>query len=192
MEKTFFLSCKSIFRRLTIFAAPLLCVGCGTFQLANGIYPPAGKSHDQQQTDILVCKDEAKLAANTTERQTGAFLLGMTIVGAPVAFEMEKSKQREVFSQCLTARGYRVTVPDDGQKKNETFSKGVYQPAAETIEITKKDSTVSAPKTVLVPSSVSSPRDDATQLEKLKGLKDRGVITEEEYNEKKKEILGRM
>ena len=34
--------------------------------------------------------------------------------------------------------------------------------------------------------------DDVAQLEKLKGLQDRALITEEEYNRKKNEILDRM
>ena len=32
--------------------------------------------------------------------------------------------------------------------------------------------------------------DDAEQLEKLAELKDKGIITEEEFNKKKKQILG--
>ena len=32
--------------------------------------------------------------------------------------------------------------------------------------------------------------DDAEQLEKLAELKDKGIITEEEFNQKKKQILG--
>lgn len=32
--------------------------------------------------------------------------------------------------------------------------------------------------------------DDAEQLEKLADLKDKGIITEEEFNQKKKQILG--
>ena len=83
--------------------------GCGTFPLSGGTSPPSGKTADQHQLDILVCQDQAKLSANTAARQTGAFLLGLTIIGTPVAFELEKAKQREVFAQCMTARGYTVT-----------------------------------------------------------------------------------
>ena len=45
----------------------------------------------------------------------GRFLLGLTIVGAPVAFEMEKSKQREVFTNCMQERGYAITPAKNGQ-----------------------------------------------------------------------------
>ena len=85
---------------------------CGTYTLGN-VHPQSGKTTDQQQLDTLTCKDQANLAANTAGRQTGDFLLGLTIVGAPVAFEREKAKEREVFADCMTARGYVVT-PADG------------------------------------------------------------------------------
>ena len=96
-------------------APVLLLVGCGTFQLASGVYPLIAKTPEQQQLDNLNCKDQAKLEANSTERQTGAFLLGMTIIGAPLAFEMEKSKQREVYKSCMEGKGYRIVAPNDGQ-----------------------------------------------------------------------------
>jgi hypothetical protein len=90
--------------------------GCGTFPLSGGTTPPAGKTADQHQLDILTCQHEGKMAANTGARQTGAFLLGLTIVGTPLAFELEKKKQREVFAECMTARGYTV-VPLETQKQ---------------------------------------------------------------------------
>lgn len=40
--------------------------------------------------------------------------------------------------------------------------------------------------------NTTSSRDDAAQLEQLKSLKDKGIITEDEFNTKKKEILERM
>lgn len=91
----------------------LLLAGCGTFQLASGVIPPPGKTNEQQQLDTLSCKDHAKLQANTADRQAAAFALGFTIVGAPLAYELEKSKQREVFKTCMEARGYRVLPPKD-------------------------------------------------------------------------------
>jgi hypothetical protein len=85
--------------------------GCGAFTLGN-VRPQTGKSSEQQQLDTLTCKDQASLAANSAGRQTGDFLLGLTIVGAPVAYEMDKAKQRQVFADCMQARGYVVTLPD--------------------------------------------------------------------------------
>jgi hypothetical protein len=95
----------------------LECAGCGSYPLAGNIVAPDNRNAEQQQTDVLVCKDQAKTEANTTGRQTGAFLLGMTIVGAPVAFEMEKSKQREVFADCMTAKGYTVAPSADSMPR---------------------------------------------------------------------------
>lgn len=97
-----------------LLAVTLLCTACGTYNLGN-VYPQAGKSKDQQQLDTLTCKDQARIAANTGERQAGSFLLGMTIIGTPVAWELEKAKSREVFTACMEQRGYRVTAAKDGQ-----------------------------------------------------------------------------
>jgi hypothetical protein len=100
--------------RKTILSALLLVCGisgCGTFTLGN-VRPQAGRTAEQQQLDTLTCKDQASLAVNSAGRQTGDFLLGMTIVGVPVAYEMDKAKQRQVFADCMKARGYVVTLPD--------------------------------------------------------------------------------
>lgn len=86
--------------------------GCGTFQLGK-TRPKVPKTPEQQQLDGLACKDEARLAAGTTERQAGAFLLGMTIIGTPVAYALDRQKQREVFKTCMEARGYDVTPAAD-------------------------------------------------------------------------------
>jgi len=94
---------------LALFSCSI--AACGTFTLGN-VRPQAGRTAEQQQLDTLTCKDQANLAANSAGRQTGDFLLGLTIVGAPVAYEMDKAKQRQVFADCMRARGYVVTVAD--------------------------------------------------------------------------------
>lgn len=43
-----------------------------------------------------------------------------------------------------------------------------------------------------LPSDALSAKDNTSKLEALKGLKDRGIISEEEFSRKKKEILDRM
>lgn len=63
--------------------------------------------------DNLVCKDKAKTEANTAGRQAASFIAGATIIGAPVAIEAEKAKQREVYAACMDARGYVVVPPKD-------------------------------------------------------------------------------
>ena len=113
MEKQTF---RQKVRLIVLVAISAVVSSCGTFPLASGVYPLAAKTTEQQQLDNLNCKDQAKLEANSTERQTGAFLLGLTIIGAPLAFEMEKAKQREVYKTCMEAKGYRVAPPTDQQK----------------------------------------------------------------------------
>ena len=176
MKRILSVSCPRIIRLLPILVLPLVVAACGTFPLSGNTYGPPGKTQDQHQMDILVCKDQAKLAANTTARQTGAFLLGLTIIGTPVAFELEKAKQREVFAQCMTARGYRVDPPEAQNQAAATKLPVVPAPV-----VAKKDVDTPAPKA-----------DDVAQLEKLKSLQNRSLITEEEYNRKKNEILDRM
>ncbi len=99
--------------RLPLLLAPLLLVTCGTYALGK-IRPQEGKTPDQQQLDILTCKDQAGTTANSAGRQTADFFLGLTIVGAPIAIQREKNKEREVFAECMRARGYVVTPA--GQK----------------------------------------------------------------------------
>jgi hypothetical protein len=89
-----------------LLIAALAIAGC-TYSLGT-VHPQTGKSAEQQQLDTLTCKDEAHLAVSSTGRQTGDFLLGMTIIGAPIAMEMEKAKARQVFADCMHARGYVV------------------------------------------------------------------------------------
>jgi hypothetical protein len=86
--------------RRTILIVLLACgvTACGTFNLGN-VRPQAGKTSEQQQLDTLTCKAQASLAVNSAGRETGDFLLGMTIVGAPVAYEMDKSKNPPVRPQ---------------------------------------------------------------------------------------------
>lgn len=97
---------------LLICSSTLLLCSCGTFQLASNVYAPAGKTGEEQQSDTLFCKDQANLAVNSGAHQTGDFLLGFTIIGAPVAYQMDKNQEREAFAQCMMAKGYSVVMPD--------------------------------------------------------------------------------
>lgn len=100
---------QSFASRACAFAGAFLLSGC-TYTLGT-VRPQVGKTADQQSLDTLTCKDQANLAVNNTGRQTGNFLLGLTIVGAPVAMEMDKAKAREVFAECMRGRGYVVIPP---------------------------------------------------------------------------------
>lgn len=104
---------RATIRLFMILPACAVLAACGTFQLASGVTPLSAKTPEQQQLDMLSCKDHAKLEANTAGRQAGNFVLGMTLVGAPLAYELEKKKQREVFKACMERRGYAVAPPAD-------------------------------------------------------------------------------
>lgn len=149
----------------------ILCVvsltGCGSFQLANGVMPVRPKTQEQIQLDTLSCKDRAKMEANTSERQAGNFVAGMTLVGIPVAIEAEKAKQREVFKACMEERGYHVTpAADDKQPPKPEFQK---------VERMK------------LPTEQVSDKLDA--LKRLKEAHDKGLLTDDEYAAKRKAIV---
>jgi hypothetical protein len=93
--------------------AAVVLAGCGTFQLAGSVIPRGDKTQDQMNLDNLMCKDRAKIEANTAARAVGSFVAGATLVGIPVAMEAEKAKQREVYKTCMEARGYVVVPPKD-------------------------------------------------------------------------------
>ena len=110
-----------------------LLTGCGTFNLGY-VQPQAGRTSEQQQLDTLTCKDTARLAAESGDRQVGNFLLGMTIVGAPIAYELDKSKKREVFKECMQGKGYSITSdqvpsPDTSPKPLATTNAKIDLPA---------------------------------------------------------------
>ena len=166
--------------------------GCGTFQLSSGVIPLTRKTQEQLQLDDLQCKDQAKLAANTTGRQTGAFLLGMTIVGVPVAFEMEKAKQREVYKSCMEAKGYSILPPNDNQQTTAAAPELLPSPVSppplpQLIELKPVAAQAVATSAAPVPN-----RDEAAQFKKLKELFDKSLITKEEHEKKRKEILDRL
>lgn len=169
-------------------AVAVALAACGTFQLASSVIPLSPKSKEQQQLDNLSCKDQAKLEANTAGRQAGAFALGMTIVGVPVAFEMEKSKQREVYKSCMEARGYRVLPPTDAPSSATPATAPAQTRVAPAVSATPGPSAPPAPSTASAPLT----RDEAARLEKLKELRDKGLISEGEYEKKRKEILDRL
>lgn len=105
----------------TISVISVICLtGCGSFNLGL-VHPQAGKTAEQQQLDMLTCKDRAAVEANTEGRQIGSFLAGLTVIGAPIAYEAEKAKQREVFTDCMQARGYTVTPADVREGANRSL-----------------------------------------------------------------------
>ncbi len=192
MNRSFDCPFVSIGRLVPIVLVTLTCLGCGTFQLSSGAIPLVAKSQEQMQLDNLTCKDQAKLAANTGERQAGAFLLGATLIGAPIAFELEKSKQREVYKSCMETRGYRVLPPADvaatqaAENPSSARTGGGVSGGASSKPASSQDPLTS--RTQSAPQS----RDEVFQLQKLKELREKDLITSEEYERKRKEILDKL
>lgn len=226
-----------LFRLTLLLIAPTIA-GCGNFQLASDIRQP-GKSAEQMNLDILLCKDQSNLATNTVGWQVGQFVAGATLVGIPVALDMEKQKKREVFAQCMTAKGYALTPATDGATApgnrvtatkiggNTSTSENISASPIPT-KITPTPpappptaaavapvpaaqvSAPSVPMSASIPSvnvsagpnnasgvnpasaAVSTQRDEIAQLEKLKVLREKNLITEVEFNEKRKAILDRL
>jgi len=98
--------------------------GCGTFNLGY-VKPQAGKTPDQQMLDTLTCKDQARLATETAGKQVGDFLLGMTIIGVPMAYELDKKNKREFFKECMNTKGYEVIPADDDPTAQTTASSAI-------------------------------------------------------------------
>jgi len=162
---------------------------CGTFQLASGVIPLSAKSQQQQELDNLSCKDQAKLEANTAGRQAGAFALGFTIIGAPLAFELEKTKQREVYKICMEGKGYSVMAPSDGNTASNQQPQLAFIPLPQLGPPPK--AATNSPQSV--PSSAAATlKDEATQLQKLKDIFEKGLISKEEYEAKRKTIIDRL
>lgn len=152
--------------------AVALCVavaGCGTYPLGNA-YPLHGETRDQLRLAVLDCQDRAKNEANTSGRVAASFVAGLTIIGAPIAIAEERRKTREVWRDCMNEKGYRVIDPDGAV----TEPKAAPAPAI----------AVGAP-----PAAVAPSKDTASQLQKLEDLRTKGLINEDEYKEKRKEIL---
>lgn len=105
---------KKSIGEISIAIAIVSITGCGSFPLGTA-YAPPGVTQHQLDFDILSCKDRAHHEANTSERQIGSFLAGMTLVGVPIAIEAEKAKQREIYKQCMEARGYRIELPKEAR-----------------------------------------------------------------------------
>jgi hypothetical protein len=111
-------------QRAMVVVLCLALASC-TFPLGN-VQPRADKTSEQREFDTLLCKDKAHLAASGTGQQVGAFFLGMTIVGLPVAYALDRSTQRRVFQECMASRGYTVTPPEDGPEASPTKTAGEF------------------------------------------------------------------
>ncbi|MGD0266055.1 MAG: hypothetical protein ABSD47_14030 [Candidatus Methylomirabilota bacterium] len=105
-------------RKATILGLCIVLAGC-TFPLGY-VQPQGGKTPDQQKLDTLDCKDKAHLEASSTGRQVGYFFLGMTIIGTPAAYALDRDVQRSVFKECMEGRGYTVIPAEEGPQTAAT------------------------------------------------------------------------
>lgn len=90
-----------------LWGATLFLTGCA-FSLGR-VQPQASRTPDQQQLDTLTCKDQARLTATQTGPQVTEFLLGATLIGAPLGIGMDRGIQRDEFQKCMAIKGYTVT-----------------------------------------------------------------------------------
>lgn len=101
--------------KITAPAILLATLSACTFSLGT-VQPQAGVSKSAMQLDIAVCRDFAFKYAGTPDKQVGAFLLGLTVVGFPVAHEIDKADQRHAFSVCMEEKGYVVVPPAEASR----------------------------------------------------------------------------
>ena len=92
--------------RSAVLAISLALSAC-TIRLPDVIAPP-GVSNLHLQTDISACKDRATREAQSTGAKLLAVALGVTIVGAPAGYSMERSALRSAYPKCMSSRGYTV------------------------------------------------------------------------------------
>lgn len=97
--------------RIFILLVPMICAGCGTFRLGYVTTAAPGKTVDQVKLDNLICKDKARLEAESAGNQVGDFVLGLTIIGTPIAYAHDRQVQRDTWSACMREAGYTVAPP---------------------------------------------------------------------------------
>lgn len=96
-------------RNMLIVMLALLS-GCA-FSLGH-VQPQPARNPDQQQLDTLTCQDQARQADSGARVAATGFLLGLTIIGTPFAFSMDRDIQRREFSACMALKGYTVLPPE--------------------------------------------------------------------------------
>lgn len=171
-------------------------VGCGTYQLGRA-FAQNGETQDQVRLAVLDCQDRARNEANSDERVAASFVAGLTIVGAPIAIAEERRKTREVWQDCMKAKGYRVEPPDKvtpekaAPASSVTYSQNPV-PSTPALAESPKQSALQPTLPSASNANSGSPKSakDATAaLEKLNELRAKGLITDAEYQEKRKAIL---
>lgn len=100
--------------RIYVIIACLLCFGCAShFQLGSIDAKPDGLTDAALQADLGACRDRAYAAATAPGPAAVQFMAGATLVGLPAGHAYERDIQRRTWADCMTGRGYRVTMGAD-------------------------------------------------------------------------------
>jgi hypothetical protein len=116
----------------------VFCVGLSisacTFDLGTA-RAPAGVSQLQLDTDKNTCQHDATIAAHSTGKQIGEFFLGMTIIGIPGAMAIDRSVQRSTYRDCMTTKGYSVTLDGTTTPPTGKAASNQIQPATANVPV---------------------------------------------------------
>ena len=170
--------------------------GCGTYSLGRA-FPQNGETQDQVRLAVLDCQDRAKNEANSDGRVAASFVAGLTIIGAPIAIAEERRKTREVWQDCMKAKGYRVEPPEDGTTAKYApagpgksyESSAPSKPLVPELPKTTSAKAASPTATAAIAVTPTLAKDAVSQLEKLNELRTKGLITDAEFQDKRKAIL---
>jgi hypothetical protein len=113
------------------------------------------------------------------------------MIADPVQFKVAMLNQKELMERPdLAPPRYQRQAPAPQMQAPEPMP-----PRAgsdRVVEVPRGAPVASAPAPAPAPAPAAAPGDLAGTLEKLGGLRDKGLITPEEYEAKKREILERM
>ena len=112
--KSIFVTRQNRNRHLSVLAPLFFLTACGSLQPSDSISSPAGNTREQIQADTLACEDQSKKQAGLASQKALDTFFAVSLLGKLVESQFEDSKQREFFSKCMTARGYKVSPPKNG------------------------------------------------------------------------------
>lgn len=200
---------KSAAVLLVLSIAPAVLQGCATYG-ASGSYPEKlryiqsryGSNSDQTMKDFNACTTELNSSEAKKYNSSGKGAL-TALVGPEVMHAADSdapptvadvmtpgSKAQAAVDVCMLSKHYELTDAAKAVLPQSTKQTADAKPAA-----TKASSPISAApdQAARTPAAAGQSASDVAQrLEKLKGLRDQGLITQDEYNRKRKEILDSM
>lgn len=91
--------------RLIACALVVMLSGCA---VRNGHADLSGRTQEELDNATTRCDREAALAWNEGGKPFGAVVLGMTVIGIPIAVSSKHSFKRRIWRECMTGRGFQV------------------------------------------------------------------------------------